>query len=190
MVLLGDAFDTRPFRLPWPEGTVIYCVAPAAAHQQADAAFKAQQARVPRGCLLRRVPAELHQDGSFASALERSGLRGDRLSVWVVQVGAAAETRFPMSCLARQRLGYRPALCSCAAVQLCVHVLGDSCCSTALLRPARLPLQGISDLGLPPASLSTLLTDVCNQAAFDSLVTGLLPPLVRRDLDNLLASFG
>ena len=119
MVLLGDAFDTRPFRLPWPEGTVIYCVAPAAAHQQADAAFKAQQARVPRGCLLRRVPAELHQDGSFASALERSGLRGDRLSVWVVQVGAAAETRFPMSCLARQRLGYRPALCSCAAMRAC-----------------------------------------------------------------------
>jgi hypothetical protein len=93
-------------------------------------------------------------------------------------------------CLARQQLGYRPALDHAAWLQTCIHVPGDSCCFTSLLRPARLSPQGISDLGLPPASLSTLLTDVCNLAAFDSLVTGLLPPMVRRDLDNLLASFG
>ena len=28
VVLVGDGFDTRPFRLPWPAGTVIYMVAP------------------------------------------------------------------------------------------------------------------------------------------------------------------
>lgn len=27
---MGDGFDTRPFRLPWPAGTVIYLVAPGA----------------------------------------------------------------------------------------------------------------------------------------------------------------
>ena len=158
VVLVGDALDTRPFRLPWPEGTVMFCVAPQvgpkstgwmggmggwggasarrlppfqakwflwkldwrhppsvlgragllsdadsptlsnpdpatqAAHAAADAAFKAQGARVPRGCLLRRVPAELGQleegGGGFVSALERAGFRGERLSVWVLQVRA------------------------------------------------------------------------------------------------------
>ena len=28
VVLLGDGFDTRAFRLPWPEGTVIFLAAP------------------------------------------------------------------------------------------------------------------------------------------------------------------
>jgi O-methyltransferase involved in polyketide biosynthesis len=91
-VLVGDAFDTRPFRLPWPEGTILFCVAPAEAHQQAKEAFKAQGARVPRGCLLCRVPAQLLPDdgtASFAAALERAGFRGDRLSVWIMQVGSA-----------------------------------------------------------------------------------------------------
>ncbi|KAL4431269.1 hypothetical protein ABPG75_006525 [Micractinium tetrahymenae] len=148
VVLVGDAFDTRPFRLPWPEGTVIFCAAPAAAHAVAEAAFKAQGAHVPRGCLLRRVPAELVElegaagaagaaDGlsaGLAAALERAGFRGDRLSAWV--------------------------------------------------------LQGLACHGLGPAGLTSLLTDLCNLAAFDSLVAGLLPPLERRRLDNLLASFG
>lgn len=87
VVLVGDAFDSRPFRLPWPEGTVLFCVAPAAAHAVADAAYKAAGARVPRGCLLRRVPAELADGASFAGALEKAGFRGDRLSVWAIQVG-------------------------------------------------------------------------------------------------------
>ncbi|KAI3433309.1 hypothetical protein D9Q98_003127 [Chlorella vulgaris] len=137
VVLVGDAFDTRPFRLPWPEGTILFCVAPAEAHQQAKEAFKAQGARVPRGCLLCRVPAQLLPDdgtASFAAALERSGFRGDRLSVWV--------------------------------------------------------MQGISCLGLGLPALGALLADTCNLAAFDSLVAGLLPPMDRRGLDNLLASFG
>lgn len=86
IVLIGDAFDTRPFRLPWPEGTVLFCVAPAAAHAAAESALKAAGARVPRGCLLRRVPAELQAGQGFAAALERGGFRGDRLSVWALQV--------------------------------------------------------------------------------------------------------
>lgn len=28
VVLVGDGMDTRPFRLPWPTGTVLYLVAP------------------------------------------------------------------------------------------------------------------------------------------------------------------
>lgn len=86
MVLLGDGMDTRPFRLPWPEGTVMFCVAPAEVHAAAEAALKPAGARVPRGCLLRRVSAELHEGELFAEALERAGFRGDRLSVWALQV--------------------------------------------------------------------------------------------------------
>jgi hypothetical protein len=98
VVLVGDAFDTRPYRLPWPEGTVIYLVAPADVHRAADAAAKALGARVPRGCLLRRVPAELHGEGGegFAAALERAGLRGDRLSAWVLQVGGLQGLQGPV----------------------------------------------------------------------------------------------
>lgn len=55
MVLVGDGMDTRPFRLPWPEGTVMFLVAPPESHELAEAVLQAAQARVPRGCLLRRV---------------------------------------------------------------------------------------------------------------------------------------
>lgn len=56
---MGDAFDTRPYRLPWPEGTLLFLVAPRDVHQRAAERIKASGARVPRGCLLRRVPADL-----------------------------------------------------------------------------------------------------------------------------------
>ena len=68
----------------------------AEAHELAEAALKGRGARVPRGCLLRRVPADLRTgrvDASFAPALERAGFRGDRLSVWGLQVGGRAGGR-------------------------------------------------------------------------------------------------
>jgi len=46
-------------RLLWPEGTVIFEVAASEAHMHAQKVLKVQQARVPRGCLLRRVPCNL-----------------------------------------------------------------------------------------------------------------------------------
>jgi hypothetical protein len=57
VVLLGDGFDTRPFRLTWPPGTLLFNVAPAEVHEQAEARLAAAQppAHVMRGCLLRRV---------------------------------------------------------------------------------------------------------------------------------------
>ncbi len=122
VVLVGDGMDSRPYRLPWPMGTVIYLVAPGdclatlcivhrsvltkllmtsshlhhlcliAGHVQdlAHAALKAADAHVPRGSLLRRVPADLQSGASFQDALERAGYRGDRLSVWVLQVQSHA----------------------------------------------------------------------------------------------------
>ncbi|KAG2453083.1 hypothetical protein HYH02_002415 [Chlamydomonas schloesseri] len=44
VVLLGDALDTRPYRLPWPPGTALFLVAPAQAHAAAEAALASQAA--------------------------------------------------------------------------------------------------------------------------------------------------
>ncbi|GFR46631.1 hypothetical protein Agub_g8240 [Astrephomene gubernaculifera] len=44
VVLLGDALDSRPFRLPWPPGTAIFLVAPAEAHAAAEAAMTSAEA--------------------------------------------------------------------------------------------------------------------------------------------------
>ena len=74
-------------RLPWPEGTVLFDVAPADAHAVAAGALKAAGAHVPRARLLRRVVADFAAQPSFQDALAAGGLRGDRLSVWALQVG-------------------------------------------------------------------------------------------------------
>ncbi|KAL6775984.1 hypothetical protein ACKKBG_A19330 [Auxenochlorella protothecoides x Auxenochlorella symbiontica] len=83
VVLLGDAMDTRPFRLDWPSGIVFYLVAPTEAHSVAASALAAAAAQAPRGCLLRRV----RTDGPLAldAALVAAGFRGDRLSAWLLQ---------------------------------------------------------------------------------------------------------
>ncbi|KAK9819621.1 hypothetical protein WJX72_000343 [[Myrmecia] bisecta] len=85
VVLVGCGMDTRPFRLVWPPGTVLFMVAPAEVHAVAANSLKEQGAQVQRACLLRRVPADLVAGVSFQESLERSGFRGDRLSVWGLQ---------------------------------------------------------------------------------------------------------
>mmetsp|Transcript_16600 Transcript_16600/g.46354 ORF Transcript_16600/g.46354 Transcript_16600/m.46354 type:complete len:288 (+) Transcript_16600:213-1076(+) len=87
VVLVGAATDTRPFRLPWYEGTVIYLIASPETHQEAAAALKEAEpkATVPRGCLLRRVPANLQGGSGFAEQLEQAGFQSTRLSVWCLQ---------------------------------------------------------------------------------------------------------
>jgi len=86
VVLVGDGMCTRAFRLPWPSGTVIYLVAPGEVHERAEAILAADQVRVPRGCLLRRVDCDVQRGVSFLTNLEMAGYRGDRLSVWALQV--------------------------------------------------------------------------------------------------------
>jgi hypothetical protein len=65
-------------------------------HELAEAVLAQAEAHVPRGCLLRRVSADLQHSGSIASELEGAGFRGDRLSVWALQVrGCAAASHAP-----------------------------------------------------------------------------------------------
>lgn len=93
VVLIGDALDSRPYRLPWPAGTLLFLVARSEAHAAALEALGSQSrpnraalppARVPRACLLRRVDAALNGE-DFLGDLERAGFQPGRLSVWVIQ---------------------------------------------------------------------------------------------------------
>lgn len=72
-------------------------VAPPESHELAEAVLKAQGAHVPRTCLLRRVNAPLHPHASddeddvfvpFLADLEKAGYQGNKLSVWLLQVGS------------------------------------------------------------------------------------------------------
>ncbi|KAK9798150.1 hypothetical protein WJX73_010549 [Symbiochloris irregularis] len=87
IVLLGCGMDSRPFRMSWPEGTILFELAAAEANAAAKAAMEACKARVPRACLLRRVNADLQSlpAASLERSMERVGFRGDRLSVWGIQ---------------------------------------------------------------------------------------------------------
>jgi len=86
VVLVGDPFDTRPYRLNWPENTVIYLVADPVGQREATAACQAAKLTVKRGCMLRRVDANLRDpEDRWYETLERSGFVGNRLSVWVIQ---------------------------------------------------------------------------------------------------------
>ncbi len=58
VVLVGCGLDTRPFRLPWPSGTVVFLLAPADVHAAAAAVLPARPP-MPRGCLLRRVSVDI-----------------------------------------------------------------------------------------------------------------------------------
>ena len=70
---------------------MLFDVAPADAHAVAAAALKAAGAHVPRACLLRRVVADFAAQPGFQDALAAGGLRGDRLSVWALQVSICPE---------------------------------------------------------------------------------------------------
>lgn len=88
VVLLGCGFDTRPFRLPWPSGTMLFLLAPAQVHEAAVAALSRAPngiPKVPRGCLLRRVAIDLEGCVDFGVDLEASGYQGNKLSVWGLQ---------------------------------------------------------------------------------------------------------
>lgn len=87
IVLVGSGYDTRPFRLPWPTGTVLYLVASPESHEMAEALLSVHgsDCKVPEGCLLRRVNANLRAGAPFSEALTRAGYRPDRLSAWGLQ---------------------------------------------------------------------------------------------------------
>ncbi|GAB2281606.1 hypothetical protein Dimus_016182 [Dionaea muscipula] len=82
VVLLTDGMDTRPYRLNWPNSTVIYEVSPEMVHTEAARKLKEVGAQIPRSCLLIHVPAETHD---MQQELRRRGFNGTRPSIWAIQ---------------------------------------------------------------------------------------------------------
>jgi methyltransferase (TIGR00027 family) len=90
VVLIGPGLDTRPFRLPWPDGTAFFEVAPADSLSVAAATLAAAGAAVPRTCLLRRVLGDVTDSTqAWVDALADAGFRGDRLSIVCLQAGTS-----------------------------------------------------------------------------------------------------
>lgn len=87
VVLVGDASDTRAYRLPWPTGTCIYHVASKEGHEWAEGAAKAAGLHVKRGCLLKRVAVDLAgSESGWCDKLISAGLQPDKVAVFAIQV--------------------------------------------------------------------------------------------------------
>ena len=146
VVVLGPGLDSRPQRLWWPAGTVLFECASADAHSVAAAVLASDRARelaaeaakaeageeegvftafngskAPRGRLLRRVVCDISSETgreALGEALFAAGFRAERLSVWCVSAGAFDHS-FDVEAIG-QLLG---AVASCAA--FCSFVVGD-----------------------------------------------------------------
>jgi hypothetical protein len=168
---VGDGFDARPFRLPWPPGTVIYVVAPPEAHERAEALLAGAPGgppRVERGCLLRRVSLNLAA-AEAAAATGPGGASGSCSGSDASSGGGGGGGGSSSSILMAQleRAGFRQDRLSLWA------------------------LQGLHGLGLSRAALMELLAEVTNAAAFHSLLVGELPLAgPASDTENALAEVG
>eukprot|EP00898_Chlorokybus_atmophyticus_P001928 jgi/Chlat1/2736/Chrsp182S02888 len=86
VVIIGPGFDTRPYRLPWPQGTVIFEIAPQDAAILARQLLKDAGVRMPKGRVLRTVILDTQRsDDSWQDSLLTAGYSGTRSSVWVLQ---------------------------------------------------------------------------------------------------------
>lgn len=158
-MLLGDGFDTRPFRLNWPPGTLLFSVAPAEVHEQAEARLAAAEppAHVMRGCLLRRVNMNLKPALAAAAAAGTTGQAAAAGSDGGSSCGSAADGE---DSTVLQQQGVVPS----ASTTVFREQL-----SRAGFRGDRLSvwvLQGLHDQGLGPEVLRQLLAEVADCAAF------------------------
>ncbi|KAG2484890.1 hypothetical protein HYH03_016371 [Edaphochlamys debaryana] len=208
VVLVGDAYDTRPYRLPWPPGTALYLAAPAEAHAAAEAALASAEAAAIAVSLLAPPPAapaapsasEAAGAGPAAAAAaagdgpSTSG-RGAAAAAVGAKAGAKAGTG-----RARVRVGPQPPP-GCLVRRVPVELKGDGpyaladALARAGFRADRLSvwaLQGLAGAeGVGEQEVSALLASAASAAAFHSLLVGELPPLGgRRWAENVVAESG
>jgi len=81
IVLLGAGLDTRAFRLPWPDGCVLFEVDRAPVLEHKTRLLTAAEA-LPR-CERRTAVADLRED--WADALHASGFDHSRPAVWLLE---------------------------------------------------------------------------------------------------------
>ncbi|KAL8143052.1 hypothetical protein V2J09_016084 [Rumex salicifolius] len=82
VVLLTDGMDTRPYRLSWPNSTLIFDISPGKVYQETAQKLKDAGARIAKTCFLIHVPLE---SSDIQQELYRKGFNGNRPSVWALQ---------------------------------------------------------------------------------------------------------
>ncbi|KAF5181578.1 S-adenosyl-l-methionine-dependent methyltransferases superfamily protein, partial [Thalictrum thalictroides] len=82
IVLLTDGMDTRPYRLKWPNSSIIFDISPERIFRTAAQNLKGVGAKIPKSCLLVHVPSE---SSDIQEILCRKGFNGNRPSVWAMQ---------------------------------------------------------------------------------------------------------
>lgn len=185
VVLLGDGMDTRPFRLLWPAGTLIFSVAPAEVHEQAEAILAAAQppAHVMRGCLLRRINMNLKPAIAAAAAAASAiaapeSAAGDNSQACATPINSSSNGGISIS-------SHDGTTCVAGNVHQQYNGSGTvfrEQLMRAGFRPDRLSvwvLQGLHNQGLGFEVLQQLLAEVADSAAFHRwvmLVAGLLLP--------------
>ncbi|KAF6173605.1 hypothetical protein GIB67_022964 [Kingdonia uniflora] len=82
IVLLTDGMDTRPYRLKWPNSTIIFDISPNRVFQRAAQKLEDVGAKIAKSCLFIHVPSE---SSNIQEMLCRKSFNGSRPSIWVVQ---------------------------------------------------------------------------------------------------------
>ncbi|KAJ4968133.1 hypothetical protein NE237_014834 [Protea cynaroides] len=82
IVLLADGMDTRPYRLNWPNSTIIFDISPDRVFQTAAQMLEGVGAKIPRNCLFLHIPLECPD---IQEILQRKGFMGNRPSLWIFQ---------------------------------------------------------------------------------------------------------
>nr|XP_010914468.1 uncharacterized protein LOC105039855 isoform X4 [Elaeis guineensis]XP_010914469.1 uncharacterized protein LOC105039855 isoform X4 [Elaeis guineensis] len=82
IVLLTDGMDTRPYRLSWPQPSIVYDVSPGRVFKVASQRLKGTGAKISRNCMLVHVPLE---SSDLQAILCEKGFKGDKPSLWVLQ---------------------------------------------------------------------------------------------------------
>eukprot|EP00268_Persea_americana_P055314 TRINITY_DN6420_c1_g1_i6.p1 TRINITY_DN6420_c1_g1~~TRINITY_DN6420_c1_g1_i6.p1 ORF type:complete len:197 (+),score=50.65 TRINITY_DN6420_c1_g1_i6:464-1054(+) len=74
--------DTRPYRLNWPQSTIIFDISPGRIFKIASERLGGIGAKISRTCMLLHVPLE---SSDIHRILHRKGFSGIRSSIWVFQ---------------------------------------------------------------------------------------------------------
>ncbi len=168
IVLIGDGTCTRFCRLPWPQGTVIFLVAPAEVHERAEAIIETcgEKAVAPRGCLLRRVDCDLSGDqapNGLVAALEAKGFRTCYVPIFMRNHLGTHHSR-------------RPA--------------GSSTHSPGGNRLSVFGLQGLRAMNVSRAAFEWIFSEISDAAAFESVVLGEIKVGSAEEMESLVAGYG
>lgn len=82
VVLLTDGMDTRPYRLSWPNSTIMFDISPERVFNRAAEKLQGVGAKISRNCLFLHVPME---SSNIQQSLHAKGFNGNQPSIWVIQ---------------------------------------------------------------------------------------------------------